>query len=188
MEEENFEEGKSVEDYVDDLNSLKIDPEPNSQTEQRFENVVESPVRNEKKKPVVEPKKDPVPEVPKPTSKPVAPNIPIVINTDLPLPPPPPLDEESVTESGYPSFDSMIAKLFTIKDKQYDDEATQKKIDTRKSFYSSLQKIIELAATGSVIGTQTSLPPPSPPQPQEAVVEPKNTPRNRRKKRRHKTG
>ena len=76
--EQEFEEGKPMEEYADDsklvdeLNNLKIDPEPNPDVETRLETVVEEPVRNEKKKPIPQPKK----EDPKiaPVEVPVTPN------------------------------------------------------------------------------------------------------------------
>lgn len=76
--ESEFEEGKPMEEYADDsklvdeLNNLKIDPEPNPDVETRLETVVEEPVRNEKKKPIPQPKK----EDPKiaPVEVPVTPN------------------------------------------------------------------------------------------------------------------
>ena len=76
--EQEFEEGKPMEEYagdsklVDELNNLKIDPEPNPDVETRLETVVEEPVRNEKKKPIPQPKK----EDPKiaPVEVPVTPN------------------------------------------------------------------------------------------------------------------
>ena len=54
--EPEFEEGKQVEEYLEDpnlvkeLNELEIEPESNSDAEQRLETVVEALVRNEKKK------------------------------------------------------------------------------------------------------------------------------------------
>ena len=76
--EQEFEEGKPMEEYVEDLkladelNSLVIPEEPNPDVETRLETVVEEPVRNEKKKPIPQPKK----EDPKiaPVEVPVTPN------------------------------------------------------------------------------------------------------------------
>jgi hypothetical protein len=45
-----FEEGKQVEDYVAELDALKIEEEPNPESEQRLETIVSPPIRNEKKK------------------------------------------------------------------------------------------------------------------------------------------
>lgn len=46
-----FEDGKQLEDYVAELDSLKIEPEPNPEATQVLETVVEEPVRNKKEKP-----------------------------------------------------------------------------------------------------------------------------------------
>ena len=66
--EQEFEEGKPMEEYADDsklvdeLNNLKIDPEPNPDAGQRLETVVEEPVRNEKAKKKPEPPVVKIPE------------------------------------------------------------------------------------------------------------------------------
>jgi hypothetical protein len=43
-----FEDGKQVEDYIDELNTLNIEPEHSSEATQRVEDVAEAPVRNQK--------------------------------------------------------------------------------------------------------------------------------------------
>jgi hypothetical protein len=50
MVDQEFEEGKQVEDYVAELDALKIEEEPNPESEQRLETIVSPPIRNEKKK------------------------------------------------------------------------------------------------------------------------------------------
>jgi hypothetical protein len=169
MSEENFEEGKPVEEYVRELDDLVIPEEPSSQTTQRLEDIIEPPIKNEKKKPIaiVEPKKDPAPEVPKPTQKPVAPNIPVIpveqpkiINQDLPPPP------EDCEVPKYPSLDGMITKAVERKKVEIFEKAKAEAEQFEARFYDGLVALVNSVANGSVIPlsqnqSQQALPPPT---------------------------
>jgi hypothetical protein len=64
-----FEDGKQIEEYVSELDNLKIESEPNLEATQTLETVVEAPIRNEKKlKRQPEPPKPAVPAPPSPAS------------------------------------------------------------------------------------------------------------------------
>ncbi len=65
-----FEDGKELEDYVNELDQLNIEPEPSPEATVRLEDVAAPPVRNEKKKP---PAKQPEPPKPATAAKPEAP-------------------------------------------------------------------------------------------------------------------
>jgi len=175
MGEENFEEGKPVEEYVRELDDLVIPEEPSSQATQRLEDIIEPPIKNEKKKPIVaavEPKKDPTPEVPKPTQKPVAPKIPIIPsvppNGEQPLPPPP-LEEEN-NGSAFPSLDGLISKAVERQKEEIFKKAKSDADQFEQRFYNGLVALVESVASGSVVPlpqqSVPQLPPPQPPQEQ----------------------
>ena len=108
--ESEFEEGKQVEEYLDaselekELNSLEIPPEANSEAEQRMENVVEAPVRNEKKKETPQ-KEAPWKVAEPPTPLPVKQPEPVI---EKPKPPEPQQPQPVQAEPEFKGLDDYI--------------------------------------------------------------------------------
>ncbi len=84
-----FEEGKQIEEYVNELDSIPIEKEPNQTATQKMETVAEAPVRNEKK-----PKKQPEPpKQPQPPAAVIVPPQPTPIAPSPQAPPATPAPE-----------------------------------------------------------------------------------------------
>ena len=159
--EESFEEGKTVEEYVADLDSLVIPPEPNPDVEQRLENVVEEPVRNEKKKPV-----QPAPQVqvPPPVHKEPVAQPPVV---EQPKPP----EQPKIPEPQVPEQPVQVEQQFTTLDEYIQRTAEAVKQEWLGNAYRNMIGV----ATGQfqIVRAQAQLPQQQQvqqPQQQERIV------------------
>ena len=151
--EEEFEEGKQMEEYsdsalVDELNGLKIEEEPNPESEQRLETVVESPIKNEKKKPLPPPPKkdEPKPIQPVQQSKEVKANVPVVnIPEAKPEVKPTPVPKEELPQQPQPVFtgiDDYIQKTGLQIEENYVLAGREKRKEFVNGAYNNLLGVI----------------------------------------------
>ena len=173
--EENFEEGKSVEEYtadsalVDELNSLQIEPEPfpSGQPLEQVVEVIQKPVKKkeEEKKivaPVASPKQE-VPQVKTPIAEPLQNAVYVApVEEELPLPPPPPEFENA--NGSHPSFDGVIKNVLSAKRQAIFDRAEKDAAQVETNLYTNLFNAFDAIANGSPLVTSQQQQPIAQPQ------------------------
>ena len=178
--EENFEEGKTVEEYtdsalVDELNGLQIEPEPfpSGQHMEQVAEVIQKPVKKkEEEKKIVAPVASPKQEVPQ-VKTPVVVSVPIVeplqnavyvapVEEELPLPPPPPEFENA--SSSHPSFDGVIKNVLLAKRQAIFDRAEKDAAQVETNLYTNLFNAFDAIANGAPLVTSQQSQPIAQPQ------------------------
>ena len=172
--EENFEEGKSVEEYtdaslVDELNGLQIEPEPfpSGQPLEQVVEVIQKPVKKkeEEKKivaPVASPKQE-VPQVKTPIAEPLQNAVYVApVEEELPLPPPPPEFENA--NGSHPSFDGVIKNVLSAKRQAIFDRAEKDAAQVETNLYTNLFNAFDAIANGSPLVTSQQSQPIAQPQ------------------------